>query len=214
MLIPACNAQARIGQIISQLRERSLDVVVVDDGSEDETATTAQRLGAKVIRHPRNLGKGMALRTGFEYVLKSKYDGAITLDADGQHDPSHIPLFLKVAEGADLVIGSRMDAREGMPWPRVLSNRLTSVVISALTNTKVRDSQCGYRLIKREVMERVKLDTTRFQTESELLIKGLKANFRLGWVPINTVYEEERSLINPVLDTIRFMILAFRALFW
>lgn len=214
MLIPACNAQATIGPLIFQLKEKNLDVVVVDDGSQDDTAEIGRSLGAKIIEHPKNLGKGKALRTGFEYTLRSGYDGVITLDADGQHNPSFIPLFLEEIRGADLIIGSRMKDRRGMPWPRVLSNRLTSVVISALTHTRVEDSQCGYRLVKREVLERVKLSTSRFQTESELLIKGAKAGFRIGWVPISTLYQGEGSLISPILDTLRFMALALRALFW
>jgi len=214
VLIPACNAQATIAPLVSQLKGKNLDVVVVDDGSQDETAEIGRSSGAKIIEHPKNLGKGKALRTGFEYILRSGYDGVITLDADGQHNPSFIPLFLEEARGADLIIGSRMKARRGMPWPRVLSNRLTSAVVSALTHTRVEDSQCGYRLVKREVLEKVKLCTSRFQTESELLIKGAKAGFRIGWVPISTLYQGEGSLISPILDTFRFMALALRALFW
>lgn len=214
MLIPACNAQATIGSLVSQLRGESLDVLVVDDGSLDGTAETAQSLGAKVIKHSKNLGKGRALRTGFAYILRFGYDGVITLDADGQHNPSFLPLFLEEAKRADLVVGSRMKERKSMPWPRVLSNRLTSVVVSALTHTKVEDSQSGYRLIKKRVLERIGLRTSRFQMESELLIKGAKAGFRIGSVPIDTLYQGESSLINPILDTFRFIALAFRALFW
>ncbi len=214
MLIPACNAQATIGLLVSELEGRGLDVVVVDDGSRDATAETARSLGAKIVRHPKNLGKGRALRSGFEYILRSGYDGVITLDADGQHNPLFIPLFLEEAKRADLVIGSRMKERSSMPWPRVLSNRLTSVVLSALTHTRVEDSQCGYRLIKRGVLQRIRLHTSRFQTESELIIKGAKSGCKIGWVPISTLYQGEGSLISPILDTLRFMALAFRALFW
>ncbi len=214
MLIPACNAQATIGPLISQLKGRDFGIVVVDDGSQDGTAEIAKSLGAKVIKHPKNLGKGKALRTGFNYALKSGYDGVITLDADGQHNPSFIPLFLAEANQADLVIGSRMKDRRGMPWPRVLSNRLTSAVVSALTHTKVEDSQSGYRLIRREILQNIRLTTSHFQTESELLIKGAKAGFRIGQVPVSTLYQGKESLISPILDTLRFMALTFRALFW
>jgi len=214
VLIPACNAQATIGSLVRQLKGRNLDVVVVDDGSQDYTAKIAQGLGAAVIKHPRNLGKGEALRAGFKYALKSGYDGVITLDADGQHNPSFIPSFLDKANEADLVIGSRMQNRIGMPWPRVLSNRLTSAVVSAFIHTKVEDSQSGYRLIRRKVLQSIRLTTSHFQTESELLIKGAKAGFRISQVPISTLYQGKGSLISPILDTLRFMALAFRALFW
>lgn len=181
--------------------------LVVDDGSTDQTAERASRAGAVVIRYSSNRGKGASLRSGFDWALKEGYDAVITMDGDGQHDPKDIPRFIERAKSshAGLIIGNRMENVENMPLIRRLTNRVMSSIISRICSQRMPDSQCGYRLIKQKVLERLSLATSRFEIESEILIKANRANFKIDSIPIRTIYKGEKSRINPLPDTIRFI---------
>ncbi len=217
VLIPAYNEADCIGGLLRRLRKyvKPQDIIVVDDGSSDGTGDIARDFGVKVLVHPRNRGKGAAQRTGFSYIVEAGYDGVITMDGDGQHDPDEIPLFIsKAEEGYDIIIGMREGNISTMPLDRYLVNRTTSLVVSLFSGVRVRDSQCGYRFIRRGVMEKVPLSTTKFQTESEMLIKASRIGFKIGEVPIRTIYTDTaKSYIDPVVDTIRFISLSIRS-FW
>jgi len=215
VLIPAYNEAHRIAEVVARSLAACPHVLVVDDGSSDGTAALAEREGAVVIRHGRNQGKGQALRTGFAAAWERGFDAAITLDADGQHEPEDIPRF--VAEAASdprigIVLGCRMSGTLGMPFVRLYTNRLTSAVVSAFAGQRIADSQCGFRLIRREVLQSVRLRTSRFDTESELLIEAGRKGWRIAEVPIRTIYGSERSKINALFDTLRFLRLAARYL--
>ena len=216
LLIPAYNEARTIGQVVSEAREIIESVVVVDDGSQDATAQIAEDSGALVIRHPVNSGKGAALRTGFQHVLDNGYDALITMDSDGQHDVNDIPGFLKAFDerGSGIIIGSRMQDISTMPAIRKFTNKFTSFVGSLLAHQKIRDSQSGFRLISSDVLRAVELETTGYEMESEILIKASRAGFRITSVPIKTIYGQEVSKINPVVDTCRFFRLLFRSLRW
>ncbi len=218
-LIPVYNEEDRIGGVVERIKQLKIveEIVVVDDGSKDRSSLEAKKAGATVLRHPMNRGKGEALKTGFKYILKKNLEGVITLDGDGQHAPEEIPKMLKKAEesGADIVVGSRMYNPQNMPFVRYLTNIITSWLTSLLCGERVRDSQCGFRFIKREVVEKVNLECSHFEIESEILIKAGKKGFRIVEVPITTIYLEDstkRSKIKPWRDTLRFIKLVWRNL--
>lgn len=216
ILIPGYNEEKTIGQVVSKARKVISNVVVIDDGSTDNTYQIAKDAGAVVIRHEVNKGKGSALKTGFQYALEHNYQAVITMDSDGQHDVDDIPSFLDALseKKADIVIGSRMKDISTMPAIRKVTNKLTSLVSSILMHQKVDDSQSGFRLINSDVLRSITLETDRYDTESEILIKASRAGFRITSVPIKTIYGQEKSKINPLIDTYRFIRLVFRSLHW
>jgi len=207
-LIPAYNEEERIGKVVKKTL-KYCDVIVIDDGSIDDTGKIAKENGAFVIKHEKNRGKGDALITGFNYALKNNYDVIITLDADGQHDPSEIPNFLKKIDRYDIIIGAR-DFKE-MPFPRRISNTITTFLLSLRTHQKIGDSQSGYRLIKTDVLRGLDFKTKRFILESELLVR---AKCRIGNVRIKTIYRGEKSHINTLRDTIKFIKFLIQSLSW
>jgi len=182
------------------------NVLVVDDGSPDAYPTEAARLGYNVVRHDTNMGKGEALKTGFAWALAHGYSGVVTLDGDGQHDPGLIPSFLLKAEetGADIVVGSRMRDVSTMPVIRVCVNRFTSWVVSRAAGQRIEDSQSGFRYISSRVLEAVRLECSRYDLESEILVKAAREGFVIDSVPIPTVYGEEKSSIKPLKDAVCF----------
>jgi len=216
LLIPAYNEARTIGQIVAKARRIMDSVVVVDDGSRDATAQIAQDSGALVIKHKVNSGKGAALRTGFQHVLDHGYDAVITMDSDGQHDVDDIPRFLEAFSNSlpGIILGSRMHDISTMPAVRKCTNKFTSFVGSLLSHQKLEDSQSGFRLISADVLRTVKLETSGFEMESELLVKASKAGFRIISVPIKTIYGQEISKINPAVDTYKFLRLLFRSFRW
>ena len=216
LLIPAYNEAKTIGQIVSRARRIIEPVIVVDDGSRDDTLQIAQDSGAFVLKHRVNSGKGSALRTGFQYSLDQGYDAVITMDSDGQHDVGDIPTFLRAygKRGSGIILGSRMHDISTMPPVRKFTNKFTSFVGSLLTRQKLRDSQSGFRLISTDVLRAIELETTGYEMESEILIKASRAGFRISSVPIKTIYGDEVSKIDPVADTYRFFRLLFRSLRW
>jgi len=214
IVIPTFNESKAIAKLVSEIRNLNLPVLVIDDGSSDNTAEIAQKDGAEVVRNDHNLGKGASLAKGFRLALEKGYDAVITMDGDGQHLPQDLPLFLSAAtfQGNDIVIGNRMVENKTMPLLRVKTNEFMSWLISMLTKQDIPDTQCGFRLIKKEVLEKLDLRTSNYDTESEILIKAARLGFKIISVPIKTVYQGEKSKINPFTDTIRFFNLIIREL--
>ena len=218
ILIPAYNAERWVGRVVSDVAalSREAAVLVVDDGSTDMTATAAREAGATVVSHERNLGKGAALRTGFERFLKTDLEAVITLDADGQHSAREIANLVDrwQATGADIVVGSRRRDLGSMPLARVLSNAVSSRLVSLSAGRRIPDSQSGFRLLTRRVVQDVRISSDGFAAESELLIKAGRRGFTIESAPISTIYADERSFINPLKQPILFMVLIVRSLFW
>jgi glycosyltransferase involved in cell wall biosynthesis len=214
VLIPSYNEARTIGEIVDGLRSRGLAAYVIDDGSADGTAEIARRAGAVVVRHERNMGKGSSLREGFRHIVKERFEAVLVMDGDGQHSLDDIDSFFETMQrtGADMVIGNRMRDTASMPYSRVVTNRFMSWAISVIAGQKIPDSQCGYRLIKRCVLERADLETSNYEIESELIMSAARNGFRIASVPIKTVYGSERSRINPVVDTLRFIFFIIRYL--
>jgi glycosyltransferase involved in cell wall biosynthesis len=218
VVIPAFNAARHLESVIgttSQFIPLSR-IVVVDDGSTDDTRITAERTGAVVLKHAENCGKGVALNTGILAAGEGGAEYVITMDADEQHDPSEIPSFIdKVVEsGADIVVGNRMANKKNMPGDRVFANRATSWFVSTRTGIHVPDSQNGYRLIRIALYKSLRIKARRYDAESELLIRAAKAGAKIDWVAVDTIYGTEVSSVHPVVDTLRFLRMAIRSLFW
>jgi glycosyltransferase involved in cell wall biosynthesis len=217
VVIPAYNASRTITELIQRVREfvDRQDVVVIDDGSQDETSPLALLAGAAVLMHDGNKGKGEALKTGFGFVLAHDYSAVITMDADLQHAPDSIPDFIQEAQDfSGILIGTRERNLKIMPFARWVTNQLTSVIVSILSGVTVRDSQSGYRLIPIEVLRAVQLRSSKYDLESEILIKAARKGFGIGEVPISTIYQDGKSFINPLVDTGRFIRLMWHSLWW
>jgi glycosyltransferase involved in cell wall biosynthesis len=206
VLIPAHNESSKIHDLIKSVRNQFLDVIVIDDGSTDDTAEIASANRAEVLRNERNVGKGASLIRGFAYALSKGYDAVLTMDGDGQHLPQDIPKFIAASKSQEfgIIIGNRMARVANMPRIRIITNSIMSWLISIITKQNIPDSQCGFRLIKKDVLETIKLRTTNFEIESEMLIEASHAGFAISSVPIQTIYDNELSHIHPWRDTVRF----------
>jgi glycosyltransferase involved in cell wall biosynthesis len=207
VVIPAYNEGEVLGDLLEKLRRKGLSTIVVDDGSNDKTYEIANRQADLVIRNERNLGKGISLNRAITYLLQNTdFDYIITMDADGQHSPDDIDEFIRKANGgASFVVGSRMNNPIGMPKIRVITNKLMSWIISKICRQKIPDTQCGFRLIRREVLEKVTIETRKFEIESEILIKSARLGFPIESIPIKSIYfKNPRSKIHPFIDTLRF----------
>ena len=217
VVIPAFDAANTIGGLVQRIKPQGLGVVVVDDGSRDGTASLASEHGALVISHLRNQGKGSALRTGFEYALRSRYDGVVTLDGDGQHDPAEIAQLIKEGElqHAGIVVGNRMTNGAMMPRVRRWTNAVMSAIVSFVVHQRIPDSQCGFRFIRKEVLETVPLRAKRFEIETELLFAAAKRRWKIISVPVRSIYQAHHpSHIRPVRDAVRFFGVVLRYLIW
>ena len=212
VLIPSYNEAKTIGNIVKEVKAQGLSVYVVDDGSSDNTSTIAEEAGAVVIKNEKNRGKGASLREGFKYMLKERCDAVIVMDGDNQHEAGSIPDFVRQMEeeGADMVIGNRMLDTKSMPHIRFSTNRFMSYLLSKMCGQRIPDTQCGYKLITRKVLENVTLDSSNFEIESELIVKAGRKGFKISSVPIKTIYQDEKSKINPILDTLRFLAFIIR----
>jgi len=212
-LIPAYNEAANIARVVRGCAPHVAEVLVVDDGSSDDTARLAEAAGAVVIVHKRNLGKGAAIRTGFNHVRGHDFDAVVLLDGDGQHDPNDVPRFIEAAErtGAEVVLGDRMGDVAKMPALRRWTNRTTSRILSRLARQRISDSQCGFRLLRVDVLADLDLKTANYETESEMLLQAAAAGHRIENLPITTIYNAAPSHIHPVRDTWRFIKLVLRA---
>ena len=205
VLIPAYNASESLRGVIEGIKDYTLAIVVVDDGSRDATAEIARAAGAQVLRHTRNRGKGTALQTGFRFILNQGYKAIITMDADGQHDPSFIPHFIRAYnEGrGNIIIGSRAGEFDAMNWLRRFWNQLGVKAVSKLTGTPLTDTQSGYRLISAEVLQGLPLRAAGYEMELELLIKACKRGHTVVDIPVITRFVDGRpsSHFRPVRDT-------------
>ncbi len=215
VLIPAYNEGDYIYDVICRCKKHIDNILVYDDGSTDNTVDEAKRAGVEIVGRERNKGKGQTLLDGLDLLAKQGYDGVIALDADGQHLPEELPLFIKAAcDGADIVIGNRMAEKKTMPIVNWYTNVITSMVISMLAHKRIYDSQVGYRFIRCEAWEQIKgsIVSRNFEFEGEMLVVAGRHKLTIVDVPIETVYGTEISKINPWLDTWRFIKMAFRLL--
>ncbi len=199
-LIPAYNEEDAIENVVRCALKYS-DVLVVDDGSTDNTYDLAKNAGAEVIKHEKNMGKGAAIKSGLKNSLNVNYDVLIVLDGDGQHDPDCIPLFLSCIGDSELVIGSRFKKGnpENMPVQRKLSNKITTNLIKYATGYKLTDSQSGFRVMSRNaagLFLDIKYDD--YVYESEMIYRASKNNIKINEAPIPCTYGNEKSYVTKI----------------
>ena len=218
ILIPAYNAGNTISALLEELgnlTRKPQKITVVNDGSQDDTRENCKRFAVEVINIEQNSGKGRALKNGIQDFLdRSSADYLLCMDADLQHPVSCVSDFLKTANqtGSQLIIGARPRSVKTMPVHRILSNAITSLILTRLTGQQIQDSQCGFRLIHRNVLQRLRLIENGYQFETEMLLKAADAGINLYFVPIPTIYQSEKSHMRNVRDTILFIKLIIRYL--
>ena len=212
-VIPAYQDEKHIGDIVRRTRDRLDHVFVIDDGSSDHTAQRAREAGAEVIVHDHNRGKGEAIKTGLGQGIGREVAWMILLDSDGQHLPEEIDRFLSAAASATrptFFIGNRMNDVARMPFIRRVVNRCMSSQISRVCGQRIPDTQCGFRMVHRQMVPELLGGGHRFDYETEVLIITSRKGYRIESVPITTVYTDQVSKIHPVRDAIRFLKLMWR----
>jgi glycosyltransferase involved in cell wall biosynthesis len=206
-VIPAYQEEKHVGEVAKRARAQLEHVLVVDDGSSDGTAERAQSAGVDIVVHPQNRGKGESIKTGLRYWFDRGSEYVVLLDADGQHLPEEISRFVDatVSEAdAKIFVGSRMNDTKTMPLLRRMVNRYMSNKISRICGQAIPDTQCGFRMLHRDIIPEVLRGASGFEYETEMLIIASRRGHRIASVPISTIYSDEVSSINPVRDTLRF----------
>ncbi len=214
--IPVYQGARSIAEVVRGARTSGLPVVVVDDGSSDGSADAAEAAGATVLRHPMNHGKGAALATAFAWAARRGLAGVLTLDADGQHDPGEIPRLIAAHRVAPrgLVIGVRR-FDQSMPRRSRIGNRISTYWISRFAGRRVSDSQSGFRLYPRALFDGPPLRSSRFDTETELLLRAAKLDLPFVEVPIRTIYASDGGThFRNFRDTLRIMRLVIGSPWW
>lgn len=220
IVIPAYQAKESLLKFLPELKEKVPEVplIVVDDGSKDHTDELCLKLGIDYISFPKNQGKGSALYEGIRMGREKGWQWVLSMDADGQHLPADISRFIEASatsgENVGILVGKRDFRLKVMPFFRVLSNTISTWMVSFLLRTKVYDAQCGFRAYRTSMLEKkIFPESGRFEWESAVLMNAVQCNFSLKPVPVQTIYfDEGKTHISPIKDTFRFLKLLFR--FW
>ena len=203
--IPAFNEEKVIGNVIKKCLKFADQVVVCDDGSVDDTYEAADKAGAHVIRHHKNIGKGEALRTLFKFATHSKNDIIVTIDGDGQFLPEEIPKLVRdiEEEKSDIVIGYRFDDATDMPNYRRFGNKILDKMANMVTEISVRDTQSGYRAYSKDVLEKLDFNMKGFGADVEILIDAAKKGLRISEQKVTVIYNtgSQTSTKNPITHT-------------
>jgi glycosyltransferase involved in cell wall biosynthesis len=215
VVIPAYNVERTIAGVIKDLIKYGFkrgNIIVVNDGSNDCTLDMIKDQGVTLLHHEINMGKGAALKDGFAAAGVLNLKKVFVIDADAQHRVSDTEEFLKLNGSYDMVIGERTGILSKMPLHRQLSNKTVNLVVSLLSGVRTADVQCGFRFLDLKIFDNVRLKTNNYQTESEMVIKAARNRYRIGFVPITTIYGNEKSHIRGLIDTMRFVNMAVRFL--
>ena len=199
--IPAFNEEKNIASIIIQLQKITENIIVCDDGSQDMTSEISKKCGAELIKHKKNLGYGAAIRSIFLKAREMNIDALVTFDADGQHRIEDIKKVLKPIEDkiADIVIGSRfLNNSENVPKYREVGIKVITGLTNITTNSKITDSQSGFRCYNKEVLKKINPSEYGMGISTEILIKASKLKFRISEIPIVVLYDGDTSTHNPV----------------
>lgn len=207
-LIPAFNCQTTIARVVRGVLAHVPVVLVVDDGSSDDTGGEAQRAGAYLLRLETNRGKGEAVRTGLPWLLARPFTHILMLDADGQHDPEDIPKFLALADQYDLVVGNRLHTPRAIPAKRFWTNYIGTRALTLMTGFPLEDSQCGFRLVASWVLRRMELIGRRYSVDTEILVRAGRMRVSFAHVPVKVIYDGQVSHFRPVRDTVHIVLSA------
>lgn len=214
--LPAFNEEKNIGKIIAQLLDKSYSVIVCNDGSSDSTGIIAEKMGAIIINHKKNLGYGAAIGSIFRKARDEKFDILVTFDSDGQHRISDIEKMIEPIQNktADIVIGSRFteDGKADMPRYRKMGIKVITNLVNSQTGKNITDSQSGFRSYSSEVLSKMNLSENGMGVSTEILIKANKQKLKIIEIPITILYEGETSTHHPishgtsvVLSTMKFI---------
>ena len=214
LLIPAFNEEPYIERLVYRAKAHLPDVLVIDDGSSDTTAALAEGAGATVHRLRSNKGKGEALKAGFQYAAGQGREWVLTMDGDGQHNPDDISNFLPLLTEYDLILGNRMDDAGRIPLMRRIANLFSSLLVSLLCFRRIRDSQSGFRAYRVDLLRQVPLRSSRYDLETEVLIKAVRKGFRIGHCRVQTIYAGEASRFRTISDSLRFFVVIARSFLW
>jgi glycosyltransferase involved in cell wall biosynthesis len=197
--IPAYNEARYIGSIVLQAKQHVDEVVVVDDGSTDNTARIAELAGATVIRHDDNRGYGAAIQSILSEAKKRNADVLVLLDADAQHDPNEIPTLIKpISEGFDVVIGSREAQKDKTPRYRRIGKQVIFRSTRLASKTNISDSECGFRAFSQKAMSELDLKANGMAVSSETIVRAAEKNLKLTEVPVSNIYTKDGSTLHPI----------------
>ncbi|MBK7867448.1 MAG: glycosyltransferase family 2 protein [Ignavibacteriales bacterium] len=206
VIIPFYNEKDFIREVVEISARYCDSIYVIDDGSTDGGAQNIPKIpGVEIFTLERNQGKGAALRLGFIQAIKQGYDTIITIDGDKQHNPEFIPKFMEALVNNPVVIGKRKFDTSIMPFHRILSNSISSFLISLKTGIKVLDSQSGYRGFRCSLLKEILPEENGYIAETEMLIKASKYCDSFAWVDIPTIYGEEKSKMKNIETTLKFV---------
>ncbi len=213
VIIPAYQAGPRLGTVLLKTNQYipADFICVVNDGSNDNTSDIAKTYGVNLIEFTINRGKGEALKAGFQWALEKGLEAVITMDADGQHDPDLIPEFIQCMHTGkyDVVLGTRQFKPGIMPFDRILSNKISSMLVSIAAGTRIQDSQNGFRLFRASVLRDLHLKGSLYELESEILIRLGKKHVLFGQCRVPAAYAGAPSHIRRLRDIRRFMTMWF-----
>ena len=209
-VIAAFNEGPNIREVVLGTRPHVDAVIVVDDGSTDDTAAAAKAAGAEVVRHPGNRGKGVAVRSGLDAVRGRGFSHVLLMDGDLQHRPADVPRLVEAAAAgdADVIVGARSFDRAQMPASRYWSNVIGSWALGGLVGVPIRDTQSGFRLIRLSALEPLTLTSTGYEIETEMLIRLARRGSTVREVPVALAYDGAPSKLRPIRDTTRTCFLA------
>ena len=198
-VIPFFNEQRTIKEIITRTLQYVDYVIAVNDGSTDKSCDEVPK-NDKVflLSYNQNRGKGFALKTGFEESIKHGSDITVTLDADLQHIPEKIPDLIFGLKDYHVVVGNRLENLKKMPVQRIMSNKLTSLLLSLKTKQRLKDTQSGFRAYKTGILGDIMPSYTGFEAESEMLVYAAEKNYKINFVPVPTIYADENSKMRPL----------------
>lgn len=203
IVMPAYNEGKVISEVLIKTKNYVSNIIVIDDGSSDDTFQQAQRQGVVVLKHKTNMGKGAALKTGCQYALEQGAHKIIVMDADGQHNPEEIPRFAKALEQYEVVFGARM-VPQSMPLVMLFGNAVLSKTLRGLYGIKLKDTQCGYRAFTASAYSKLQWDALDYSVETEMMVRAGKGKLKYTEIPIQTIYNDKYKGTT-VLDGITIM---------
>lgn len=204
--IPVYNEERHLEKVLHQVRRHSAHILVLNDGSTDQTAGILARQGdLAVVTHPANLGYGAALRSAFEYTVGSDYDVLVTMDCDGQHEPSRIPVLLEAIHDADIVSGSRYlrDFRQAsLPTPadRRQINQTITAELNALLGLRLTDAFCGFKAYRRDALTKLEITEPGWGMPLQLWVQAARAGLRIKEVGVPRIYLDPNRTFGAVLN--------------